>query len=99
MTDERLMELARQARENAYAPYSHYRVGAALLAEDGTVIHFPWGSRKSAFYWENLPDEMIVFLADGYDVTGRYPEAVQVFSGSRLNGYLIPTDEVLLSTP
>ena len=70
-----------------------------MLAEDGTVIHFPWGSRKSAFYRENLPDEMIVFLADGYDVTGRYPEAVQVFSGSRLNGYLIPTDEVLLPTP
>ena len=37
MTDERLMELARQAREFAYAPYSNYRVGAALLAEDGTV--------------------------------------------------------------
>ena len=70
-----------------------------MLAEDGTVIHFPWGSRKSAFYRENLPDEMIVFLADGYDVTGRYPEAVQVFSGSRLKGYLIPTDEVLLPTP
>ena len=32
MTDERLMELARQAREFAYAPYSNYRVGAALLA-------------------------------------------------------------------
>ena len=37
MTDERLMELARQARELAYTPYSGYRVGAALLAENGTV--------------------------------------------------------------
>lgn len=33
----KLLELARQARENAYTPYSNYRVGAALLCKDGTV--------------------------------------------------------------
>ena len=32
-----LMELAEQARTAAYAPYSAYRVGAALLCADGTV--------------------------------------------------------------
>lgn len=68
------------------------------VTEDGTVAQYPWGSRKSDFSRKNLPDEMIVFLADGYDLTERYPEAVQVFSGSRLNGYLIPTDEVILSS-
>lgn len=34
---EELLKLARKARENAYVPYSHYKVGAALLCEDGSV--------------------------------------------------------------
>lgn len=34
---QKLVEAAREAREKAYAPYSHYSVGAALLANDGTV--------------------------------------------------------------
>ena len=33
-----LIEAALQARARAYAPYSHYHVGAALLTEDGTIV-------------------------------------------------------------
>ena len=35
MTDQELLALAAQARQRAYAPYSHYAVGAALLAASG----------------------------------------------------------------
>ena len=34
----KLRELATNAAEHAYAPYSRYRVGAALLLEDGVVV-------------------------------------------------------------
>lgn len=37
MSDEKLMELALQARESSYSPYSHFRVGAALLCADDSV--------------------------------------------------------------
>ena len=37
MDDRQLMELARQARQNAYCPYSGFAVGAALLGADGRV--------------------------------------------------------------
>lgn len=38
MSDKELMERAIEAREQAYAPYSRFRVGAALLSADGRVF-------------------------------------------------------------
>lgn len=37
MTHEELLKIAIEARENAYVPYSHFAVGAALLAKSGKV--------------------------------------------------------------
>jgi cytidine deaminase len=37
-TAERLIEAARGAAANAWAPYSHFSVGAALLLADGRII-------------------------------------------------------------
>ena len=35
---DHLFEQAMEAAKNAYAPYSHFRVGAALLLDDGSVV-------------------------------------------------------------
>ena len=37
MTDRELVAQALRFRENAYAPYSHFAVGAALLGRSGRV--------------------------------------------------------------
>ncbi|UCH98270.1 MAG: cytidine deaminase [Candidatus Aminicenantes bacterium] len=36
-TVERLLEAAQKVKENAYAPYSHFHVGAALLTDTGKI--------------------------------------------------------------
>ncbi|MGH9773728.1 MAG: cytidine deaminase [Candidatus Acidiferrales bacterium] len=36
--DEKLIQAARQARENAHAPFSNFRVGAALRAKSGRIF-------------------------------------------------------------
>lgn len=38
MNPAELIEAARKALANAHAPYSDYKVGAALLCSDGTII-------------------------------------------------------------
>ena len=36
--DEQLVEAARRVRENAYAPFSEFKVGSALETDDGEII-------------------------------------------------------------
>ncbi|HEY81577.1 MAG TPA: cytidine deaminase [Anaerolineae bacterium] len=70
MTDidvEALIEQAKQARSRAYAPYSHYHVGAAVLTEDGRV--FTGCNVENAVYPLGLCAERVAIfkaVSEGY---------------------------------
>lgn len=38
MTDQELLDFADKAKEKAYAPYSRFQVGAAILTKEGKVF-------------------------------------------------------------
>ena len=62
-----LVQHATQARERAYAPYSHYRVGAALLTADG--ILFTGSNVENAVYPLGLCAERVAIfkaVSEGY---------------------------------
>ena len=65
MTDEQLVELAFEAREHAYTPYSHWSVGAALLCSDGTV--YQGCNIENAAYTPSTCAERTAFFKAVYD--------------------------------
>lgn len=67
MDAKKLMQLAKEVREKAYTPYSHFKVGAALLAKDGQV-HLGCNVENAAFGPTNCAERTAAFraIADGY---------------------------------
>lgn len=61
--DRALMEVAMAQCERAYAPYSNYLVGAALLLEDGQVVR--GSNQENAAYPSGLCAERVAIYAAG----------------------------------
>lgn len=67
-----LIQHALQARERAYAPYSRFKVGCALLGNNGT-IHYGCNVENGAYGPSNCAERTALFraIADGHQ-TGSF---------------------------
>ena len=61
--DAHLLEMAIKAREKAYAPYSSFSVGAAVLLEDGTIVL--GNNQENASYPAGLCAERVAIFYAG----------------------------------
>lgn len=78
-TAERLIEAARGAAANAWAPYSHFSVGAALLMADGSVI--TGANVENASYGLSLCAETVAVATASADGRMRDVVAVGIVGG------------------
>ena len=67
MNRQELIDEAFKAMQNAYAPYSNYHVGAAILCKDGRVFHGA-NIENASFGGTNCAERSAVFAAysEGY---------------------------------
>jgi cytidine deaminase len=68
INDRLLMEEAIKAVENAYAPYSNYSVGAALLLENGKIL--TGNNQENVAYPSGMCAERVVL----YYASANFPE-------------------------
>ncbi|MBQ1648081.1 MAG: cytidine deaminase [Bacteroidales bacterium] len=61
--DQALITAAFEAKKGSYSPYSHFQVGAALLLEDGTVVH--GANQENVAYPSGLCAERTAMFAAG----------------------------------
>lgn len=61
--DLRLMKKAVEAKQNAYAPYSDFKVGAAVLLENGVIVQ--GNNQENASYPSGLCAERVAIFYAG----------------------------------
>lgn len=66
---QNLFEKAIEVRKNAYAPYSHFQVGAAILLDNGQIV--VGSNQENAAYPSGLCAERVAIFSTG----ALYPDA------------------------
>ncbi len=74
-----LLEKAIEARERAYAPYSEFQVGAAILMEDGSI--FQGCNVENRSFGLTICAERVA-IASAVAAGSRQPRAVAVVTGT-----------------
>lgn len=89
MSPQELIVLAKEAMSHAYAPYSGYWVGAALLAADGRV--YQGCNIENASYTPTVCAERTAFFKAIYDGVQDF-QAIAVVAGKNgvITGYFPP---------
>lgn len=92
--DVALIEAAKCACSTAYAPYSHFQVGAAVLMADGRV--FCGSNQENAAYSACLCAERVALLYACANANHSYPVAIAIAAwknGSFLETPITPCGE------
>lgn len=87
-TDALLIAEANKALEAAYAPYSAFRVGCALLLEDGTIVR--GNNQENAAYPSGLCAERVAFFYAGANYPGIKILAAAITTANHLNEPVAP---------
>lgn len=78
--DRKLMEAAIQATENSYSPYSQFKVGAALLMEDDTII--TGSNQENAAYPSGMCAERVAIWKAGATFPGKKVKKIAITAKS-----------------
>ncbi|PRX53636.1 cytidine deaminase [Flagellimonas meridianipacifica] len=80
-SERRLLERAISARKNAYAPYSNFQVGAAVLMENGEVVI--GNNQENASYPSGLCAERVAVFQAGALYPGVAILAIAISAASK----------------
>lgn len=86
-SDRQLMQAAIEATATAYAPYSHFHVGAALRLADGTLVR--GSNQENIAYPSGLCAERTAFFAAGAQYPDQAVDSMAIV-GRNPEGRLVP---------